>query len=681
MRLIFFLSLLILSHCSQKHEENHLKTEKSSYLQQHAQQKIWWYPWNNSALNYSKKNQKLIFLSIGYSSCHWCHVMEKKVFAHDDVADKLNKYYVSIKVDREERPDLDSYFLKAQTIINKRSGWPITLILTPDLQPVFGASFVPKKEFLYILEEVNNAWVNQKDKLIERGEKVNEWLNTKPKTELSYEKDKELLQTFYNHYTHLFDPLFGGKKIGPHFAPKFPINDDLRLLLRYYFHKKEKQALKMVKLTLKTIAKSALFDHLDGGFHRYSIDRKWQTPHFEKMLYDQASFINAYIELYQINPDPLLKSTIQKTITYLLNDLQRPKGGFYSSQDADVNGQEGLYQTWQEHEIQSSLTKDEFKTFNDYFSLSPQNKNLHLRRTLFRKSSFVNLKTEHITEKLKKARRKRTLPKTDQKIITSWNGLILSSLSKVARIWPSKDLTEILKKNFDYIIKQHMRFNGELVRSSMDGHISYNGILDDYAFFIDALIEFYQTSFDEKYLLLAKTLQDKQNDLFYDKENGNFFLTTDSLSIIKNYKSFEDQTRPTGQAISYWNLLRLSHFFANEHYSKMASDLIESYPDGLKQVPHAFSSLLINLDFALSNNKELIIAGTQEDCLKASQEIFQGFFPYVIFGCNKNGSRIPLLQKKQRIENKTTYYVCEKGLCKTPTSSFSEAKKSFFTTH
>ena len=311
----FALSVLLIS-CTPKHEMNHLASEKSPYLQQHKENPIWWYPWGEKALQYANKKQKLIFLSVGYSTCHWCHVMEREVFEKKDTAKTLNDHYVSIKVDREERPDIDAFAIKAQTGITGRAGWPISIILTPDLKPVFAASYVPKKEFIYILKEIEKAWIEKREELHKRGEGVREWLNKKAKKDLSFDKDRDLYEAFFNHYKKVFDPQFGGKK-GPQ---KFPINIDLQVLMRHHLHKKEKLALSMVDKTLTTIAKSGLFDHLEGGFHRYSTTRRWSIPHFEKMLYDQASFINAFVEFYQIKPRPLHQNTIEQTLQFLFKN-------------------------------------------------------------------------------------------------------------------------------------------------------------------------------------------------------------------------------------------------------------------------------------------------------------------------------------------------------------------------
>lgn len=673
---------ILFTACQPPHEMNHLKKERSLFLQKSKEDKIYWYTWTPEALQYAKKHNRLIFLTIGYATCYACNKMKDHVYSDPQVVDILNKHYVAIQIDRTERPDLDSYFLNLQTAIMKFGAWPIQFILTPDFKPVFATTFLTKPEILQILTRLQTSW--EKDRpTIER--ETSQFLsNIKPQEHQSseFEKNQKLIKEFYALYTHQFDPLFGGKKISPSFTPKFPINDDLRLLLRYHIQTGDEQALRMVDKTLSTIAQSAMFDQLEGGFHRYSSSRDWNTPNFEKILTDQANFLNSYIDLYQMKPNALYQKTIEKTLKYILEQMQSPMKGFYSTQSGSVDDREGFYYTWQDHEVQSLLATKEFATFNEVYALNSPQPQLQQRRTLRRITSFDKPEYETVRVKLAKAARKSKKPAVDTNIVTAENGYLLSALSRVAKIWPSADLNAIIKINLDYILRQHRNLEGNLLRKSNGGETRYPAVLDDYAYLIDALIEYYQVNFEEKYLLLARDLQEKQNTYFYNHHDKRFDYSTATEGFLKGLYTLKDLNIPSGQSMSYWNLLRLARYFQDNTYRGKAKDLLDSYPDFLKTDPLSYAHVLLALDFDLSQSKNLIIKGTPSQCADLANQFTNKFFPYYLVSCFSGKDKIPL--HRQWLSNSTIrgesplFYVCERNECFKPTASIEDAKKQIF---
>ena len=666
------LFLLFLFGCTPKHETNHLGSERSPYLKKSQNDPIWWYPWGEQALDHAKKNDQLIFLSIGYSSCFACEKMNNEVENNLAVSKILNKYYVSIKVDREERPDLDAHFLNMQTAMMKFGAWPIHIFLTPNLKPLYATTYLPANKFTQVLTQLQKQWETEREKLIKNSDRFLQAIKPVEPTHPYYEKDKELIKDFYARYTHRFDTIYGGKSNNKRFTPKFPVNDEMRLLLRYHKQTGEKQPLKMVKKTLSTIAKSATFDQLEGGFHRYSSTRDWNTPNFEKMLFDQASYLNAFIDLIQVSHNDLNTSTIEKTLAFTLNHFQSLLGGFYSSMSGSINGSDGLYYTWQAHEVQSTLSKEEFKTFNEYFYLNPQKKQHNLRSSLRKKTSFNSSKLKPLIQKLLKARHKQVKPDIDTKVVTSHSAYFISALSRLLKIWPSEELEKITQKNLDYLLNQHRNLKGFLLRRSEKGETKFLATLDDYAFLIDSLIEFYQVSFDKKYLDLALDLQEKQNNLFYNNEKNLFRFSQGPEGFLKDQYLFMDQVTPSGQSMSYWNLLRLARFFNNSEFDKMADNIIDAYPDQLKSDPISYAHLLLALDFNISNAKLLEIGGPRKACQKYSRELYKDYFPYLLIQCRSGKSNSSKSLKD------VSFKVCEKTSCYPITQDFLEAKKLIY---
>lgn len=665
----------------EKHEKNHLQKNDSSYLRQSLDDKIWWYHWGTPALTYARDKDQLIFLSIGYSSCFACEKMQKTVYIDNEVQEVLNESFVSIKVDREDRPDLDAYFLNMQSLIMGFGAWPINMILTPDLKPVFATTLMDKNSFKKILQTSAETWKNSRSKILQGTTRYEVRAAVQPNTISYYEKDKSLINDFYARYTHRFDPIYGGKSTGRNFNIKFPVNNEMRLLLRYYLHSQNKQpqqsqqALKMVNKTMAIMAKSALFDHIAGGVHRYSTSRDWNSPNYEKMLYDQASFVNSLHAIYKIKKNELYRISLEKMIGFLFNEMASPLGGFYSSFSASLNGVEGSFYTWKPSEMQKALTDEEWKQFSQFYAFTAPQKKYNMKRGLVRKTSFNNESLQTIEDKVKEYRKKRGSLSKDKKVITADSAYVLSALSKLYRTWPSADFYQKIKTNLDYITQQHTSLTGQLFRRSLHGQVAEPAVLDDYAYLIDALIEFYQTEFDEQYLQLAYELQQQQNKLFYDSKTKLFRYSTSPLSLLQDQFLFIDQTRPSGMALTFYNLLRLARYFVKIDWETKANELIDAYPDQLRNDPISYSSLLLALDFQISNSKNFIIVGSKQDCSRFAKEGFNDFNPYILFSCVSKTTKIPLHQNKKRLNSQVSFYVCDSHSCMPPTTDYQQSQQ------
>lgn len=660
--------------CQKNFKQNNLGSNRSLYLKKGLQHKIWWQTWDKETLEYAKENNKLIFVSLGYGTSYPCNKMDHLVYEKARIADALNKYYVSIRVDREDQPDLDTYFLHIQSVVMRYAAWPTHLILSPDLKPLFAFSYVTEKNFLKIVNDASNKWLNKDPKLLQQSQKIIEQVQSNLDNKDPILDPLQLIKDFYARYTHQFDTIYGGKKVSPSFTPKFPINDDLRLLLRYYGQTNEKQALKMVEKTLTTLAKSATFDQLAGGIHRYSLTRDWNSPNFEKILIDQASFINAMLDMYRLKNNDLYQKTIEKTVAFVLRDLSAHTGGFYSSINDSYSKHEGAFYTWSQDDLSRALTAPELKTFNEFYFLNGSHGRYGGRQTLRKKTSFVKPEMQAVEDKLDLFRKSKAQLETDDKVVTAYNAFILSALAKVERLWPSTDFINIIKKNLDFILRQHSDYYGNLKRRSITGKTRYPAVLNDYAFLIDALIEFYQLSYDESYLTKAKALQTQQDLLFFDNQAKLYNFSSLSNFIPLDQKILRDQNLPSGISMSYWNLQRLALLYQNPFYKKKADKILHSYPDRIKVDPLSYSHLLLGVDFHLSNPKLLIISGSSDQCRKASQQMSQKFFPYVVFACSTSKSRQRVVRNKVPNSQHPTYFVCDQTHCSSRIKKYEEAR-------
>ena len=680
---------------------NRLVNEQSPYLQLHANHSIWWFPWGDKAFEKAKKNNQLIYLSIGYSSCHWCHVMEGDSFQDPEIASFLNKNFISIKVDREERPDIDRIYMDILVAMNGNGGWPVNMILLPDGTPVIGATFMPKKNFLSLLKQVHSNWLENPDTLNQNALSVQEWIKDEEKTGFSNTTlpDDKVFQKYLADSEASFDPEFGG--FG--FQVKFPKPFQLSMLLRIYKRTNDVTALNMVTTTLDNMYRGGLFDQLGGGFYRYSTDRKWHIPHFEKMLYTNALIVLAYLEAYQVTHKKEYAQVARETLDYVLQDLAHPGGGFYSAEDADSEKTEGKFYVWSENELKEVLTREEFNAVQHYYHVTAQGNfnpiekirkleeaaglmSIHNVNVFFltkdtERPDGSNKYLKMAREKLKQIRSKRVRPLLDNKILTSWNALIITALAKASTILNEKRYLVAATKTATFILKEMRNSKGELFRRWLNGSVKHRANLDDYAYFIQSLISLYESDFSKKWIDGAIELQSLQDELFLDNKHKVYYYTdgSDAKLIQRKIVLSDDASLPSANAISALNLMQLADFTLKFDYKKSAAKIISSHSKQMITSSISYSQMLIALDYLTDLAKEIVIIGEPEN--KSTLEMIQfarsQFIPNKIlaFGLpemdkSRVNDTLPILFGKELIDKKTTAYVCENNVCNYPTTDF-----------
>lgn len=580
---------------------NRLINEKSPYLLQHAYNPVDWYPWGEEAFKKAIDDDKLIFLSIGYSTCHWCHAMAHDAFSDESTAEYLNANYVSIKVDREERPDIDEAYMLACQLLSNNCGWPLNIVMTPEKKPIFAATYLPSKEsfgsraLISILEEIKNIWQNDRNKIIEVGDMVLSRIETIQKETIKEEIGKDTLEKAFDYFTNNFDKNYGG--FGS--APKFPSPHNLNFLLNWYKKSKRQHALQMVEKTFNSMYQGGIFDHISGGFHRYSTDNMWRLPHFEKMLYDQALVADAYLEAYQITKNELYADVAKKTLNFVLRELTSPEGGFYSGLDADTEGEEGKFYIWTKDEIYQVLESDT-ESFCEYYGITEDGNLSAGKNILFESHSTQNPsekeKINLCLEKLYNARSQRTYPHIDDKIITSWNGLMIKSLAFAGQIFNEEKYKTAAIKAAGFIKKQLITAEGEVFRSFREEKSNIAGFLDDYAFLAYGLLELYQSNSDSAHLELAEKITETMISQFYDEINGGFYATSINTDTpLVRMKSAVDQAIPSGNSIAALVLLILENITKNQKYLDMANDTFYCFGYSINRFPASHSQFLIAL--------------------------------------------------------------------------------------
>lgn len=586
---------------------NKLINEKSPYLLQHAYNPVEWYPWGEEAFEKAKRENRLIFLSIGYSTCHWCHQMAHDAFSDDTTAKYLNDNFVSIKVDREERPDIDEIYMLACELLSENCGWPLNLIITLDKKPIFATTYLPSKKsqgrpsLTEVLNEINNFWKLNPNKVFEDADKVLNKIQDIQKRSTKEAINISVLGQAFDVFIKTFDKDYGG--FGT--APKFPMAHILFFLLQWYKKSNYKYALKMVETTLKSMYQGGIFDHIGGGFHRYATDKKWLIPHFEKMLYDQALITNTYIEAYQITNNELYAKVAKKTLDFALNELTNEEGAFYSGLDADTEGEEGKFYTWTKAEI-LNLLKSDAEMFCDYYGITESGNFESGTNILYISDSIENLSvkykfsTEEITykldscsKKLKEIRNKRTYPHVDDKIICGWNGLMIHTLAFAAKVFNNDDYKMAAINASNFIIK-HLVTSDCVHRSYRDGKSDIKGFLDDYSFLAYGLLELYKLTSDTGFLDRAEELTKILIAKFYDETDGGFYSTSvDSEEILTRIKSPIDNVIPSGNSIATLNFLNIAKVTKNKDYTKFATNTFNCFGHSINSFPTAYTQLLI----------------------------------------------------------------------------------------
>ena len=668
---------------------NRLINEKSPYLLQHAYNPVDWYPWGQEALDKAKTEDKPIFLSIGYASCHWCHVMEEECFNDQQVADQLNQAFVCIKVDREERPDLDAAYMAVCQAMGRNCGWPLNILMTPKLNPFFAASYIPKYSraglvgMLDLVPQVMQIWKRQRSQLEIVGADIKSRIEAMEKRTPQKELGKEILQDAYDRLTLDFDKENGG--FGT--APKFPRPHTLLFLLRYYARTGQKNALVMVEKTLRQMRLGGIFDQIGFGFHRYSTDAVWLVPHFEKMLYDQALLTLAYIEAYQATGAGKFRLTAKETIDYLVRDLSAPEGGFYSAQDADTEGQEGKFYLWTMQEVVDALPPSDADLAVHLFGLTAEGnyiddsgkrngKNiLHLPLSLEETATLNNLTLDQliarlgtIRNKLFETRKKRVAPAKDDKILTDWNGLIIAALAKTSQVLGEQKYSQTASETADFFLKHMRGENGLLYHRFAKGERAVEGFLDDYAFFVYGLIELYQANFKEEYLQAAADLTKTMMTKFWDEKNGGFYQTQNSEAAMPKIKQLYDGAVPSGNSVALQDLLWLSRLTNEPKYDTMAVQMTRTFAQEIEGAPEAYTFFLSATDFLIGPSYSVILVGDlkEKDTSDMLSALRKHYLPSTVIAL-KHPSKAGL--GYQQIEGKATAYVCQNQTCLPPTNS------------
>jgi len=670
---------------------NRLINEKSPYLLQHAYNPVDWYPWCDEAFEKAKIEDKPIFLSIGYSTCHWCHVMEKESFEDEEVAKILNENFIPIKVDREERPDIDTVYMTICQAMTGHGGWPLTIIMTPDKKPFFAGTYIPKHSrygrigLIELLQKVVEIWKENKDKVISLAEQItNEIKEALEKVEKGNIIDETIFTLAYKELEENFDPEYGG--FGE--APKFPTPHNLMFLLRYWKRTGNAKAIDMVEQTLKGMWLGGIYDQIGFGFHRYSTDRKWLVPHFEKMLYDQALISLACIETYQATGKEKYAVLCSEVFSYVIDNLTNTDGGFFSAEDADSEGEEGKFYLWEYSELEKILNQSELNFVIENFNIRKDGnyidelKRSRTGKNIFHPSSELEGEKRKIWEsirlKLLKHRNNRIRPLKDDKILTDWNGLTISSLAKGYLTFGVEDYIKIAEKSANFILKNMLTNDGKLLHRFRDGEAKINGHLDDYAFLAWGLIELYEATFKTKYLKKAIELTNKMIELFWDENNGGFFLSENEDVLFKQ-KEIYDGAIPSGNSVALLVLIKLSKITGRSDLNELIFKLVETFSGTVSKHPSAYTFFLSAFDFLIGPSFEIIIVGKSSDDISKIQKLLNSkFIPnkILLYKPTDREDEInliaPFLTHYKEIDGKTTIYICTNYECKQPVTSVEE---------
>lgn len=679
-----------------KGQYNHLKDEKSPYLIQHAQNPVDWYPWGEEAFQKAKGENKPIFLSIGYSTCHWCHVMARESFEDPEIAELINDIFVPIKVDREEHPDIDCTYMVACQIITGGGGWPLTIFLTPDLKPFFAGTYYPKDttEISIGLRELilnfQDIWNKKGDEVIKSADDITNALTSLASTVPSNLLPESALERAYNILRNSFH-----EKGGFGANQKFPSPNHLLFLLHYWERTGEKNALEMVDKTLDAMRMGGIWDHIGFGFHRYTVDPEWLIPHFEKMLYDQALMTLVYSEAYQATNKNKYRETAEQILEYVLRDMTSPDGGFYSAEDAESEGIEGKFYLWTKAEIERELNQKESQLFNAIYQIHEKGnyqdeatglytgKNiLHIDKSLKDAAQDMYLKPEDlyqqmekIREKLFKAREGRIHPQKDDKILTDWNGLMMAALARAGRTFNEDRYTKAALKAMNFI-KKNLYRDGKLQHRYRDGEVKVNGYLDDYVYMIWGLLELYQTTLDSSLLEWALKLNQVIFDKFRDNTNGGFYLTSsDTEKVLIRKKDAQDASLPSGNAVAFLNLLQLSTLMEDQDLHRLTIEHEKAFTSAVNKAPTGYTMFLIGVMDRLGPFYEVVIAGERDDgnTQRLIDTLNMNYLPQVVFSFNSHEDEwlkenIESFSNKKPIKGRATAYVCAQGVCKSPTT-------------
>ena len=674
---------------------NRLAQETSPYLLQHKDNPVDWYPWGKEALERAKKEQKPIFLSIGYSACHWCHVMEHESFEDEAIAQALNKDFVCIKVDREERPDLDQIYMSAVQALTQRGGWPMSVFLTPELKPFYAGTYWPPRAsrgmpgFDQVVAAVSNAWTTNREVAEQQADQLTEHLSQLSASAGKGDLNAELISGAARSFQQEFDPQHGG--FGG--APKFPAPMSLRVLLRDWYRRRRKESLEMVQVTLDRMAAGGIYDHLGGGFARYSVDSRWLVPHFEKMLYDNAQLATVYLEAYQATGEASYAQVVRETLDYVLRDMTDEQGGFYSTEDADSEGVEGKFYTWTPASLREVLSEEEASTFARVYDVSDEGNFedgqsiLNLPKSIGKQAQllqrdFADLSAELAAsrKKLFDAREKRVHPHKDDKVIVAWNGLMIDAMAKAGAALDEPRYLSAAGRAADFLLSELRNDEGRLLHTWRHGVAKLAAYLDDYACLANGLISLYEASFQGRYLNEAVALMDVVLESFQDAQAGGFFFTAeDHEALIVRHKDLQDNAVPSGNSMAATALMRLSLLSGAERYRAAAEKSMQATMDMISRYPSAAGQMLQAVDMMVGPSYELVLMadGQAEEASRARQLLQSQYMPNRVLASVLPGSEgVPLLEDllagKTQLGDSPTLYICEGFTCQAPAQGIEE---------
>jgi uncharacterized protein len=677
------------------HHTNRLIHETSPYLLQHAHNPVDWYAWGEEALAQARSADKPIFLSIGYSACHWCHVMERESFENETTAALMNERFINIKVDREERPDLDSIYMDAVVSMTGQGGWPMSVFLTPDGQPFYGGTYYPPEprygmpSFPQLLQSVSDAYRNRRDQVVGQAQRLTSALQraallSVQEGELSVELLIEAVQTLQQNFDNE-DGGFGTQ-------PKFPQPMTLDFCMANYLRTNDLDTLYLAELTLEKMAHGGIYDQLGGGFHRYSVDAVWLVPHFEKMLYDNAQLLRSYLHAWLITARPLYRRVVDETIDYVLREMTAPTGGFYSTQDADSEGHEGKFFVWEMEEIEEILDPHAVGIFESYYGVSDRGNFeganiLSVVRSVESVAQRFRLTPAEVEQSLAESRRQlfaereqRIKPGRDEKILVEWNGLMIHALAECGSVLERQDALTAAIDAANFILTQMSQPDGKLYRSYKDGQARLNAYLEDYAAFIRALVALYEATFDLRWLGEASRLTRLMIDQFGDPARGGFFQTgVDHEQLVVRRKDFIDNAIPSGNSLAADALLRLAVLLGQDDYRQAALQICLTMKEAVPRQPTGFGRLLCVMEALVSPSQEIAIVGDPTDPATQAllREARKRYLPNTVLALKQPGEEnmLPLLEGRDLVNGKPAAYVCEHYACKLPVTSAEELAK------
>ena len=683
---------------------NRLVFEGSPYLLQHAANPVNWYPWGVEAFDKAKELDKPIYLSIGYTTCHWCHVMEHESFENTEVAALMNDAFVCVKVDREERPDIDNVYMEVSQMMNNRGGWPMTVIMTPDKQPVFTGTYFPKTSrgrrigMMELIPKVKEMWQSNRDSLITDALNLTKRLQ---RNQTNRTSAGEISQNVANQAFNAFSNRYDAKQGGFGKSPKFPKAHDYSFLIKYWRQTGTDHALTMAEHSLKSMRNGGMYDQVGFGFHRYSTDARWLVPHFEKMLYDQAILVQAYLDAYQATGDSYYSTVAEEILNYVLRDMTSPKGGFYSAEDADSEGEEGKFYVWNVIELDEILGAEDSEFYQKVFNIRKggnwnegyrHKTNIpHLTKNMAQLASEFNLTENEVSDKIEEIRIKlfnvregRVHPQKDDKILTDWNGLMIAAMARAGTVLNYDMYSQASIKAMDFLLDNLMKKDGSLMKRHRNGKSGLTGVLDDYAFTIWALIELYEMNYDEKYLEIAMDLSEYQIDQFWDFDNHGFYFTASSgEQLLVRSKEVYDGAIPSGNSVSAFNFIRLARMTSRPDFEDIAFQILNAFSGYLNRSSSGYSMMMQAAEFAFGPSHEVLVFGDENNpaTQKMLEDIQTIYMPNRVIVFGKSGGEslkntIPFVGfYEPNKDGSPRVYVCQNFSCKLPTSDFEVVKQ------